>query len=141
MKKILWIVTILLVLLYAGYIFVMALFESPIRINMTNSIRLSADTHEIELPWYFRWVSYYGRIEGYDANGNHYTEYCYLLPDIFESAEMSCIVSWETGDTIAFMGNSRGMEVIYLEYPSVTWERYMLPLHYEPIFIKRIVKK
>lgn len=141
MKKILWIVTILLVLLYAGYIFVLALFKGTTRIDMTNSIHLSADTHEIELPWYYRWVSYDGRIEGYDANGNHYTRYVYSLPAVFESTELHCVVCWETGVTIAFMGESRGMDVVKLEYPSVTWERYMLPLHYEPIFIKRIVKK
>ena len=141
MKKILWIVAILLVLLYAGYIFVMALFESPIRINMTNSIRLSTDTHEIELPWYFRWVSFDGRIEGHDANGNHYTRYVYSLPAVFESTELHCVVCWETGVTIAFMGESRGMDVVKLEFPSVSWERYLLSLHYERISIKRIVKK
>lgn len=141
MKKILWIVTILLVLLYAGYIFVMALFESPIRINMTNSIRLSTDTHEIELPWYFRWVSFDGGIEGHDANGNHYTWYVYSLPAVFESTELHCVVCWETGVTIAFMGESRGMDVVKLEFPSVSWERYLLSLHYERISIKRIVKK
>ena len=125
MKRKLWIIIIALALalLYVGYIILMVQFETPIRLNLTNRINLSSATQEIELPWYCRWISRYEWcIEGYDRDGKHYTEYFYTLPSIFESAEMNCIVCWDTGVTIAYIGESRAMYVIDLDFPSVDWK-------------------
>lgn len=123
LKKILKIVVVVLVLIYVGYIALMVEFEGPIRLDLTNRIQLSPTAQTIELPWYCKWIaSYYGQREGYDESGNHYTEYYYELPDVFESAELNCIVCWETEEVIAFMGESRGMDVIDREFPSVCWD-------------------
>ena len=112
----------MLLLSLIGYISLMALFERPIRVDLTHRLQFSAAEPEIELPWFYRWFTRYeGQTDGYDSEGYRYTQYDYALPDIFESAEMHCIVYWRTESAVAFIGDSRAMEVISSEFPSVRW--------------------
>ena len=100
----------------------MALFEQPIRVDLTHRLQFSAAEPEIELPWIYRWFTRCeGQIDGYDSEGYRYTQYDYTLPDIFESAEMHCIVDWRTESAVAFIGDSRAMDIIASEFPSVRW--------------------
>lgn len=116
------IAAVLLLSLIGGYICLMALFERPIRVDLTHRLQFSAAEPEIELPWIYRWFTHYeGQTDGYDSEGYRYTQYDYTLPDIFESAEMHCIVDWRTESAVAFIGDSRAMEVISSEFPSVRW--------------------
>ena len=116
------IAAILLLSLIGCYISLMALFERPIRVDLTHRLQFSAAEPEIELPWIYRWFTRYeGQTDGYDSEGYRYTQYDYALPDIFESAEMHCIVYWRTERAVAFIGDSRAMDIIASEFPSVRW--------------------
>ena len=98
--------------------------RGSISIHPDKAIRLirEAAEPEIELPWIYRWFTRCeGQIDGYDSEGYRYTQYDYTLPDIFESAEMHCIVDWRTESAVAFIGDSRAMDIIASEFPSVRW--------------------
>ena len=122
-RRIIKIIAAMLLLSLIGcYIYLMALFEQPIRVDLTHRLQFSAAKPEIELPWFYRWFTRYeGQTDGYDSEGYRYTQYDYVLPDIFESAEMHCIVYWRTESAVAFIGDSRAMYVIASEFPSVRW--------------------
>lgn len=90
--------------------------------DVFNDIQLNADEHKITLPWYLRTgTAYAGVLEGHDAKMRRYTLCCHTLPDIFESEELNCLVSWEERIAIAYIGESRAMDILYEETPGIQW--------------------
>lgn len=126
MRRIIAIVIAFLAAVFAGYIWLMACFEGPIVRDATDEIAYIHETHDIELPWYHRiYTEAYGKCEGTDALGNAYTAFYYDLPDIFEYAEMNCIVSWSDETARMYIGESRAMEAVDRDYPEINWaQRY-----------------
>ena len=119
------IVLLLLVIVIIGYIWLMACFEEPISFDASDQIVFRRETCEIELPWYHRiYTEAYGKLSGIDSEGNEYTKFYYDLPDIFESAEMTCVVSWKDETAKMYIGESRAMEIIDVDFPLVNWSRY-----------------
>ena len=122
MKKIARIALVLSLLAVVGYISLIVLFEGA-RFDISDKVQYNVERHEIELPWYLQiGTSYWGAIEGTDAQGRQYTWFGYEYPAIFESSELNCVVSWEDRTAIAYIGESRGMDIIYVEFPDVAWE-------------------
>lgn len=130
MKKVLSILVIVLVVIYAAYIVLMAMFEGPLRIDLTNHVQLSVEDQTITLPWYMCvGTTYYGKIDGIDLEGRKYTRFLYDLPEVFESAELNCTVCWETKQVIAFVGDTRAISANGEAFPEVIWDKYYsLPL-------------
>lgn len=122
MKKVIWGSLAIILILVVGYLTLMVKFKEPMRLDLTEQVQLSVSSREISLPWYLGCgTRYVGKIDGTDDIGNHYTQYYYTLPDLFESPELNCIVCWETNSVIAFIGESRAMDVIEFEFPTVCW--------------------
>lgn len=122
MKKALSISATILIVIFAAYIVLMALFEGPIRIDLTDHVQLSVEDHTLKLPWYMSvGVTYDCQFDGTDMAGQEYTKFIYVLPEAFESSELDCVVCWETSTVIAFIGESRAMHVVECEFPTVDW--------------------
>ena len=126
MRRMKTVLIVLLVALFIGYIWLMARFEEPINFDATSQIVFLRETCEIELPWYHRiYAKAYGKLQGSDPDGNGYTKFYYELPAIFESAEMTCVVSWSDETARMYIGESRAMEVVDRDYPEINWaQRY-----------------
>lgn len=122
-KRPIVILVCILLLVAVGYIVFMAMLEGPIRLDITDHAQINAQDATIVLPWYLKLgIHEWGKNEGMDSNGVHYTCFSYELPSIFESAEMNCVVCWEKGTAIAYIGESRAMDIIDVEYMDVQWK-------------------
>ena len=122
-KKLIVILTCILLFVAVSYILFMAMLEGPIKMDITNHTQINAQDATIALPWYLRiGIHEWGKNDGIDADGAHYTCFSYELPEIFESAEMNCVVCWEKETAIAYIGESRAMDIIDVEYMDVQWE-------------------
>lgn len=123
MKKVCWLTAIVLIVVFVTYIALMSMFEDPICIDLTDQVQLSIEDHTLILPWYLRiGISYDCKFNGSDKSGQSFTEFIYALPEAFESAELHCVVCWETQNVIAFVGDSRAMFVVDETFPSIQWE-------------------
>lgn len=123
MKKICCLIVLVLMIASVAYIALMARFETPICIDLTDHVQLSIEDHTLILPWYLRiGILYDCKFTGSDMVGKNYTKFLFTLPEIFESTELICIVCWETNETIAFVGDTRGMFVIDEVFPSIQWK-------------------
>jgi len=122
-KLLKWITGIFLSLVIGGYFIVLVEFEKPIRIDATDSIQISTTNEDVILPWYLCiGTTYEGKLSGVDMQGKQYTWFYYTLSGIFGSAEMNCIIDWDTHSAIIFIGESRAMDVIHNEFPLVQWK-------------------
>lgn len=123
MKKICCLIVLVLMVAFAAYIVLMTKFETPICIDLTDQVQLSIEDHTLILPWYLHiGISYDCKFNGSDKSGQSFTEFIYALPEAFESAELHCVVCWETQKAIAFIGDSRAMFIINEAFPSIQWE-------------------
>ena len=107
-----------LILLFAGYIVLMAAFEGPIRIENPSGIVLDAEGESIELPWYLRAIAQYE----FTMTSGHLSSFSYALPEIFESTELRVVVSWQDKTCILYIGDSRAMEIISTDFPAADWQ-------------------
>lgn len=122
MKKACLILVIISLVIFAAYIVLMAKFEEPICIDLTDHVQLSVEDQTLLLPWYMRvGITYDYKLNGTDMVGREYTKFSYALPEIFESSELNCIVCWETKQVIAFIGDTRAMFVIDEAFPELQW--------------------
>ncbi len=122
MKKVLSILIVVLVVIFAAYVVLMAKFEEPLCIDLTNHVQLSVEDQTIKLPWYMRiGITYDCKFDGTDMEGRKYTKFCYALPEVFESSELNCIVCWETKQVFAFIGDTRAMSAIEKAFPELLW--------------------
>ncbi len=122
LKKICWIVAIVFILVSIAYIVLMVKFNDPISVDLTDVAELSIGNQTLTLPWYMRiGISYDGKLNASDTTGCQYTNFLYTLPEAFESSEMNCIVCWDTGKVIAFIGESRAMNIIDETFPYLKW--------------------
>lgn len=122
MKKVLLIVAIFLIVIISAYILLMAKFEEPLCIDLTNHAQLSVEEQTLKLPWYMNvGITYDCKFNGTDVAGQKYTKFIYALPEVFESSELNCIVCWETKQVIAFIGDTRAMSVMDEVFPELQW--------------------
>ena len=114
----------ILAVVFIGYIALMAMFEGPIISDVSDQVQLMPGMKTISLPWYMNLgVNGWGVQEGIDAEGNTYSQFIYELPELFESAEMCCLVSWSDNAVKLYVGESRAMEVIDRDFDFVQWDR------------------
>ena len=122
MKKICGVLVLLAIVISVAYIALMTRFEEPICIDLTNAAQVSVENQTITLPWYLEICTTLDcSFSCTDAAGNHYTKFIYAMPTAFESAELNCIVCWETESVTAFLGDSRAMFVIDTAFPALQW--------------------
>lgn len=122
MKKACLILVIISLVMIAAYIVLMAKFEEPLCIDLTDHVHLSVEDQTLKLPWYMCvGITYDYELNGTDMAGREYTRFSYALPGIFESSELNCIVCWETRRVIAFIGDTRAMFVIDEAFPELQW--------------------
>lgn len=122
MKKAGSILVLILLVIFAAYIVLMAMFEEPICIDLTDHVQLSVEDQTLQLPWYMcLGITYDYKLDATDMAGRQYTKFSYALPEIFESSELNCIVCWETKQVIAFIGDTRAMFVIDEAFPELQW--------------------
>lgn len=113
MKKALYIsVVFSFVIVVIGYLLLMTALESSIMLDISDHVQILPVENEIVLPWYLRIGTQPDiRFSGTNGDGQFCTLFCYTLPEIFESAEMHCIVCWESGEAVAYIGESKGLDV------------------------------
>lgn len=122
MKRVCWCLVLMMIVLFTAYVLLMARFEDPIRLDLTDRVQLSVEDQTIKLPWYLSiGITYDCRFDDADMAGREYTKFVYGLPEAFESTELNCIVCWETKQVIAFVGESRAMFVIDEEFSELQW--------------------
>ena len=114
----------ILAIVFIGYIALMAMFEGPIISDVSDQVQLMPATKTISLPWYMNLGVYgWGVQEGIDAEGNTYSQFIYELPELFESTEMRCVVSWVDNTAKLYVGDSRAMDVIDGDFDFVQWDQ------------------
>ena len=118
MKKITFAILCVSILLFGGYIALMAAFEGPIRIENPAFVSLNADECSIDLPWYLSAVI----THDFTMTADGHSCFCYTLPDLFESAEISIVITWEEPSCIAYIGESRAMDIIDVDFPDIIWK-------------------
>jgi len=118
MKKITLAILCMTILLFCGYIALMAAFEGPIRIENPEFITLNVEDRTVDMPWYLN------AIADHDCTfvSEGHSRFCYSLPDIFESAEMHIVAAWEEPSCVAYIGDTRAMEVIDADFPHIIWK-------------------
>ena len=112
----------LTVLIACSYIYILMMFQGPIVADISDRVRYDSVMKEISLPWYLmlgteedvRW-------DGTDADGNSYTWFSYELSDLWEDAEMNCIVSWNDESAKLYVGEPRAMFYIDEDFQNVEW--------------------
>lgn len=118
MKKITFVILCVSILLFGGYIALMTAFEGPIRIENPAFVSLNTDERSIDLPWYLN----IGIEHDFTMTADGHSYFCYTLPDLFESAEMSIVAAWEEPSCIMYIGDSRAMEIIDADFPDIIWK-------------------
>ena len=113
---------VILIVIFIAYIILMVRFEDPICVDLTDHVQLSVEDQTLRLPWYMCiGITYDCKFNGSDMAGRSYTKFSYALPEVFESAELNCIVCWETKKVIAFIGDTRAMNIIDETFPTLQW--------------------
>ena len=110
---------------FIGYIALIGALEGPIMLDISDRIESHAAEHEISLPWYLHMVAepdvqFHG-IHGTDSHNQQYTWFVYEFPDIVASTEMDCIACWDTNTVKAYIGESKAMEIIKVDFPDIQW--------------------
>lgn len=118
MKKLIIALLCASMLLFGGYIALMAAFEGPIRVKDPDYIALDAQERTIDLPWYLQIVSRYE----FTMESDDFSHFSYALPDIFESAVMDIVVDWEKQTCVLYAGEARAMEIIDVDFPDIIWK-------------------
>lgn len=108
---------------FIGYIALIAALEGPIVLNISDRIEYHAAEHEISLPWYLRMVTEPDvQFHGTDARNRQYTWFVYEVPGVVPSTEMDCVVCWDTNTAKAYIGESKAMEIIAVDFPDIQWD-------------------
>lgn len=112
------------ILIVCGYIYILTLFQGPIVADISDQVQYDSVAKEITLPWYLKFgsteLSQWNR-NGIDKDGNSYTWFAYELSDLWEDAEMNCIVSWNDENAKLYVGEPRAMFCIDENYADVEW--------------------
>lgn len=101
------------VVLFAGYIWLMACLQGFIRVENPSCIALNPEEKTVTLAWYLDpLVSHWNT----SVSGDH-SKFFYELPDLFEDSELIIVVSWPDERCILYAGESRGMDGIDMDFP------------------------
>lgn len=121
-KALLGVFITLIALVVCGSIYILMMFQGPIVADISERVQYDSDLKEISLPWYLKMgIEEFARWDGVDADGKSYTWFSYELPDLWEDAEMECIVSWSDESTKLYLGEPRAMDCIDEDFDYVEW--------------------
>lgn len=118
-KRTIYISLIIIIFLSIAYLFVMGMLKGTVSFDISSWIK-SYSEDCINLCFGIRIGEF--SCKGVDEYNNKYLMCISSLPNIFEDNEIYVILSLDTGKAVAYIGPSRGMELVYeKDFPNINW--------------------